>query len=212
MRLLAIPVLLSVLVACVADVGKDKVQAEVADVPEAEKAAPVEQIAPDTVFVVDAAASKLEALGAKITAEHPIVFKDYTGKIGTTDGELVSVSFVVQMATLEADHPKLTAHLKDADFFDVASHPTAAFTSTAVSKGTSEAGMTHTVTGDFTIRGTTKRITFPAKVTVTDDKVVANTEFVLNRQDFGVTYPGRPDDLVQDNVRMTIAFTAVPKG
>ena len=40
------------------------------------------------------------------------------------------------------------------------------------------------------------------------DKVSAKTEFVINRQDFGVTYPGRADDLVQDNVAMQIEFVA----
>ena len=38
--------------------------------------------------------------------------------------------------------------------------------------------------------------------------MTATTEFVLNRQDFGITYPGRPDDLIQDNVRMNITLVA----
>ena len=60
----------------------------------------------------------------------------------------------------------------------------------------------------MTIRGTTKRLTFPANVTVSATEVKAITEFVINRQDFGVTYPGRPDDLVQDNVRMNVELAA----
>ena len=68
--------------------------------------------------------------------------------------------------------------------------------------------MTHTVAGDFTIHGETKRITFPAKIEVNGDDVHASTEFALNRQDFGVTYPGRPDDLVQDKVVLTVDFHA----
>jgi polyisoprenoid-binding protein YceI len=51
-------------------------------------------------------------------------------------------------------------------------------------------------------------LTFPAKVDMGADQVSATTEFVINRQDFGVTYPGRPDNLVQDNVVLTIELTA----
>ena len=47
-----------------------------------------------------------------------------------------------------------------------------------------------------------------AKIEVAADKVSANTEFVINRQDFGVVYPGKADDLVQDNVALKISFVA----
>lgn len=201
-----------VLTACVEDVAKDKVEAKVEAPPVEEPAAVAAKEAPakpsGTPYAVDKGASTLKALGAKITATHPIVFHDYAGEVFVDAGKVTGVSFTVQMASLEADHPKLTAHLKDPDFFDVPNHPTATFQSVSVSEGTDEAGMTHTVTGDFTIRGETKRVTFPALVEVKDDTVHAATEFALNRQDFKVTYPGRPDDLVQDKVLLTIDFHA----
>ena len=43
---------------------------------------------------------------------------------------------------------------------------------------------------------------------MTPTEVTAKTEFVVNRQDFEVTYPGKPDDLVQDNVVLQVAFVA----
>jgi polyisoprenoid-binding protein YceI len=194
---------------CVEDVGKDRVTAKVEDVPAA-TATKVEAPQADVVKLkVDPASSSINALGAKITATHPIVWKDYTGEISVVGDTLHAVQFTVQMATLEADHPKLTAHLKDADFFDAPTHPTSTFTSTEIKAGSDAGGeWTHTVVGDMTIRGTTKRLTFPAKVTVEPGQVMAKTEFVINRQDFGVTYPGKPDDLVQDNVRMNIELVA----
>lgn len=198
------------LTACVEDVSKDKVEATVEEAPVEEPAVEKPQTpeAAGTAWAVDPAKSKLEALGAKITATHPIVFKDYSGQV-TVDGDTVTgVSFTVQMATLEADHPKLTDHLKTEDFFDVASFPTAEFKSAAVKAGSETEGMTHTVSGDFTIRGQTKRITFPVKIEINGDDVHASTEFALNRQDFGVAYPGRPDDLVQDKVVLTVDFHA----
>jgi polyisoprenoid-binding protein YceI len=220
MRLVIIPVLLASLFACIEDVGKDKVAAKVADVPaeapaaeppaaeEGAEAAAAEATPAGEKWTVDPAASAIRALGAKITAKHPIDFPTFSGKL-MVDGETVTmVAFEVTMDSLVADHPKLTAHLKDGDFFDVANHPTATFTSTEVKAGSAVEGMTHTITGDLTVRGTTKRVEFPAKVAMADGRVEADTEFVINRQDFKITYAGKPDDLIQDNVVMTIKLVA----
>jgi polyisoprenoid-binding protein YceI len=195
------------LTGCVEDVGKDKVQAVVEDAqPEAvEKEAPATD---GTTWAVDTSRSKLHALGAKVTKQHPIVFPDFEGQIRVSESSVTGISFSADMSTLEADHPKLTAHLKDEDFFDVANHPTATFEASKIAKGAAAEGMTHTVTGALTIRGTTKQVTFPAKIEVANGTVTANTQFTIDRQDFGVTYPGRPDDLVQDNVVLTIDFVA----
>lgn len=214
MRTLLPALALLTLAACVEDVGKGRVKADVQDVPAAPtqaagEAAPAPAKAAGTELKIDQSASKIQALGAKITATHPIDFKDIDGSV-TVDGDTVTaVAFTVQMATLESDHPKLTAHLKNEDFFDVEKFPTSTFKSVEITSGSkSEGDWTHTVTGDFTIHGKTKRVSFPAKITVAGDKVEASTEFVLDRKDFDVVYKGKPDDLIQDNVRMTISFSA----
>ncbi len=199
--------LLATLSGCVEDVGKDKVKAVV------EEAAPaMEEKSPAATkaWTVDASKSSIKALGAKITATHPIDFNTFEGTAKTAGGELSAVAFTVTMDGLESDHPKLTGHLKNEDFFDVAKHPTASFESTSIAKGSDAEGMTHTITGNMTVRGTTKSLTFPANVTATGTTVTATTEFTIDRQDFGVTYPGKPDDLVQDNVVMTISLVASP--
>jgi polyisoprenoid-binding protein YceI len=210
MRLLAIPFVLATLVACAEDVGKDKAAATVSEVPAepavAEPAVPASATLKE--LAVDVTKSSVEALGAKITAQHPIKFPEFSGKVGVDGDAVKSVSFEVKIASLVADAEKLTEHLKKPDFLDAEKFPTATFTSTELKAGSDQAGATHTVTGDFTIHGVTKRISFPATLTVTPTEVSANSEFVINRQDFGVTYPGKPDDLVQDNVRMTIKFVA----
>lgn len=212
MRTLLPMLALLTLAACVEDVGKGKVKADVQDVPTQTEAqtdaadAKAEADAVDAVTLkIDKSGSNIRALGAKITATHPIDFKTFDGEIKVKDEALQSVNFTVDMASLESDHPKLTAHLKDKDFFFIEQYPKAMFKSTEIKAGSTEEGdWTHTVTGDFTIRGKTKRVSFPAKVMVEGGKVKANAEFVIDRKDFGVVYPGKPDDLVQDNVRMTI--------
>lgn len=196
------------LVACVPDVGAGKVKAEVAETPTASPET-ASATATGTRLEVDRSRSKIGALGAKITATHPITWSGWEGSV-SMDGESVTgVQFTVDMNTMEADHPKLTAHLKDPDFFDVPNHPTSTFRSVSITPGSdAEGDWTHTVEGDFTIRGKTKRIRFPAHIVVNPDAVTARTEFTIDRQDFGVSYPGMADDAVQDNVVMNISFVA----
>lgn len=188
----------ALLTGCVEDVSKDKVEATVA---EAKK---VEQAPAGDELKVDASKSMIKALGAKITATHPIDFHDFTGSLALAGDKLSSVSFEVQMASLEADHPKLTGHLKNEDFFDVANHPTATFQSTSIKQEGGKA----TIEGNLTIRGNSKSVTFPADVKVTDTTVEAKTEFAIDRKDFAITYPGKPDDLIQDKVVLTVALVA----
>lgn len=203
MRTLILATLL--LTACVEDVGEGKTAATVEDVPAATAPAPA---ATGTELAVDPAKSSIRALGAKVTAKHPIDFPDYKATVAVDGDTLTGITYEVQMASLVADSERLTGHLKNEDFFDVPNHPTSTFKSTEIKKGSDAEGATHTVTGEMTIRGTTKRVSFPATIEIKDDAVTAKAEFVLDRQDFKVTYPGRPDDLVQDNVVLNVAFTA----
>src|SRR5690606_33501403 len=104
----------------------------------------------------------------------------------------------VELASVESDAEKLTGHLKSADFFDVEKFPKSTFKSTSVSAG-SEPG-TYTVVGNLDLHGVTKSISFPAKINVSGDAVDVSSEFKINRKDFGIVYPGMPDDLIHDDV------------
>jgi len=147
--------------------------------------------------------SRLEFVGAKVTASHPGGFTDFSGKVEIGDPvEKSQVEVTIQTESLYADKEKLTKHLKSPDFFDVAQFPTATFRSTEIKKD----GDGHTITGDLTLHGITKRISFPATVAVTKDAVHANAEFSINRHDFGIAYPGMPDDLIRDLVVIKLSL------
>ena len=60
------------------------------------------------------------------------------------------------------------------------------------------------VTGSLTLHGVTKTLSFPADITVGAEQVDVKAEFALNRKDFGIVYPGKPDDLIADNVLLTL--------
>jgi hypothetical protein len=57
----------------------------------------------------------------------------------------------------------------------------------------------------------TRAITFPARVSVGPRAVSTTAEFSINRREFGIVYPGMPDDLIQDAVTIRLNLTA-PRG
>src|SRR6185295_16300778 len=92
---------------------------------------------------------------------------------------------------------------KSPDFFDVQKYPKAHFESTSITPGGS-AGATHTITGLLDLHGVKKTIKFPATINVSPKEVRVKSEFALNRKEFGIAYPGAPDDLIRDDVLMKL--------
>jgi polyisoprenoid-binding protein YceI len=161
-------------------------------------------------LVLDPSASKFDFDASKITNTNHGSFKQFSGNATTIDGELRSIAVEVDTATLEADDPKLAAHLKTADFLDVEKFPKATFKSSSI-VAKPAGGATHEVTGDLTLHGVTQQITFPATVEITPTAVKSSAEVRINRQKFGVTYPGMPDDLIKDEVLLKPRFVFAQK-
>lgn len=194
--LVLVPSLVLGLAACDNDPSKGKSQAAVAD-PAQAAAAPTNAVK----YTFSNAGSKVSFVGAKVTRKHDGGFGAFTGTVSLVgqDPTKSSVTAEIDVASLTSDDAKLTGHLKSPDLLDVAKHPKARFTSTAIAAG-GDKGATHTVTGNFELHGVTKSITFPATIKVNGDAVDVDAEFAINRKDFGIVYPGMPDDLIKDDV------------
>jgi polyisoprenoid-binding protein YceI len=146
---------------------------------------------------------KIEFTASQVTGSHNGSFGDFNGEINYAGApEKSRVSITIKTASISADDPKLTEHLKTPDFFDVAKFPEATFVSTAIKAG-GEGGATHTVTGNLTMHGVTKAITFPATIAVTPDAATVESSFSINRKDFGLNYAGAADNAIRDNVVLT---------
>ena len=163
-------------------------------------------------LTLDAAASKVAFVGAKVTRQHEGGFREVSGTITLVPTDVTESRLEVTVATasLFADDPQLTEHLKGPDFFDAAQFPQASFRSTEIRAGGT--GGTHTVTGDLTMHGRTKRVSFPATVTVEPNRASARAEFSIDRRDFGIVYPGMANDLIRDNVVLRIELVAPRAG
>ena len=141
--------------------------------------------------------STVEFVGAKVTSDHTGGFKRISGNaVVGEDGSLKAIDAQIDMTSIYSDNDKLTSHLRDEDFFAVDTYPTAKFSARSfesTEKGTQ-------VKGNLTLRGVTKEISFLATTASTVTSASINAEFTINRQLWGVSYPGRPDNLIKDDV------------
>jgi polyisoprenoid-binding protein YceI len=157
-------------------------------------------------FVFDAASSKIGFTGSNVTRSHDGGFRAFRGEIVLVGGDPTASRVAVEIDTtsLWADNRRLAAHLKSPDFFDVARYPEARFESASITRLEDA----YEVKGQIELHGVRKEIAFPASIEVGADDVRARAEFVIRRMDFGIEYPGLPDDLIRDEVVVRLELRA----
>lgn len=191
---------------------KDKPKAEVSPTP-VQQVVDLPALAAAVPYTFSNADSKLLWTGAKVSLKHPGGFNAFSGLVELVENDPAKsrVRVDIDVASVFTDSEKLVGHLKSPDFFDVAQFPRATFVSDAVAAKAGAAG-TFDVSGTLTLRGVSKRITFPAAIAVEGDAVKVKAEFAINRKDFGIVYPGKPDDLIADDVLLSLDLAAKKKG
>ncbi len=113
-------------------------------------------------------------------------FKDFSGTYELTDGVLKSLNGTVDVKSVDTGIEKRDAHLRGADFFNVEKNPEMTFVMTGL-KGSK-------VTGNLTLNGITKAVTFEAEISgeVVDPwgnkRSGMSLEGTINRKDFGLTW------------------------
>lgn len=166
-----------------------------------------------TELAVDPAASTIKWLGKKVTGEHYGEVSIKSGSLLVDGGKLTGGNFVVDVNTINTQDmegeykDKLDGHLRSEDFFDVANHPEATFVITNVADGAADGEVV--ISGNLTMRGVTKNITFNANVTeLTDTSARATADFNIAREDWGVSYAGQADDLISKEFNVKIDLVA----
>lgn len=157
------------------------------------------------------------------TVSHMVISKvngkfddfDATVSFDGKDLKAASVEATVQIASVDTDNEKRDEHLRSGDFFDAENHPTMTFKSTKIEPGTDNE---FKMTGDLTIRGVTKPVTFDAKLNGTTNDPWGNTRAgfsataEINRQDFGVSWSSVLDNgglVVSDNVTINLEIQVI---
>lgn len=130
-------------------------------------------------------------------------FNKTTGKV-TLDraAKSGSVEVSIDAASVDTGHPKLEEHLRAADFFNVAAHPTITFKG---SKLNFEGDKVKSVDGELTMLGVTKPVTLAAQNFncgnhPMNKKVMCGAEFTttIKRTEWGMKYavPAVADDVL----------------
>jgi polyisoprenoid-binding protein YceI len=108
-----------------------------------------------------------------------------------TNASKSSVTVTIKATSIDTGHPDRDAHLRGNDFFDMDQYPEITFKSTSIESVDEN---TYRVTGDLTIRGVTKSVTFEAEREgpVIDPwgntRVGFSGSLTVNRKDWGVSW------------------------
>jgi polyisoprenoid-binding protein YceI len=176
-------------------------------------------------YIVDAAKSKLNWDASKVTGKH-------NGHINIKDGMMkkevsnFSGVFNIDMNTIKiedlkdaATNAKLLGHLRSDDFFSVDKFGTSTFKLKSVkeTKSKTDANITHTVTGDLTIKGITKEINFPATIKFTSNGFTADAKFTINRAKWDIKYGSGSffdnlgDKMIYDDIKFDLSLVGNTK-
>jgi len=169
-------------------------------------------------YTLDAAHSRLG-----FVARHAMVtkvrgaFNDFEGST-TIDGDDPSkstVSVTAQVASIDTRNADRDGHLRTNDFFEAETYPTITFTSTSIAH---DGGNDFQVTGDLTIKGVTKSVTFPLEFQGEAKDPFGNTRIgfegstTINRSDYGVTFNAALETggvLVSEKVTLELEISAI---
>ena len=121
-------------------------------------------------------------------------FSGLTGtlKLDETDYTHSSVEASIPVASLTTGDAQRDGHLKSADFFDAEKFPAMTFKSSNIDL---TGGADYAVTGDPTVHGVTKSVTFavedlsePSKDPWGNQRIGLSGSTKINRKDFGLTW------------------------
>ncbi|HWJ62006.1 MAG TPA: YceI family protein [Acidimicrobiales bacterium] len=142
-------------------------------------------------------------------------FETFEGTITIAEDALQSsVTAEVDLASINTRDEQRDGHLKSADFFEVENHPKLTFTSTSVAPK----GSDFEVTGDLTIKGTTKPVVLELEFNGVHPDPWGGTragfsaETEISRKEFGVDFEIPMDGggvVVGDKIKVVLEVEAV---
>ncbi|MBO0360014.1 YceI family protein [Hymenobacter sp. BT186] len=195
----------------------------IAGTPAASKATTSNSKAATKTFKLQPQLSTLGWEGKKVTGQHNgnVQFKE--GTLQVSGNQIVGGMFTVDMNTLKVEdikdagmNGKLMGHLRSDDFFSIEKNPTSTFKITKVTPMKADAaGNNATITGDLTIKGITKPVSFPAKTGVKGDLASASGTATIDRTKFDIKYgsksffEGIGDKAIMDD--FTLSFNVIAK-
>ncbi|HEY3570963.1 MAG TPA: YceI family protein [Thermoanaerobaculia bacterium] len=175
---------------------------------------PAMAAADPTVYKVDADHSGINFKIRHFVSNVSGRFRDFDGVIryDKQNPAASSVELTVRAASIDTASNDRDEDLRSKNFFEVAKYPTLTFTSTRVVPKDAD---TLEVTGNLTMHGVTREITFPVQLLGTvavpgSEKAGFEATFTVNRKEFGINWNNILDSgpVLGDEVRVTIEVEA----
>jgi polyisoprenoid-binding protein YceI len=147
-----------------------------------------------TTYRFDNNSSSLTFVGTKPVGTHTGLITLTDGNLQVENGNITAGKFNISLSSMQIKDAdtngayKLVGHLLSPDFFDVAKYPNASFEITACEVLTNDSTGTHKITGNLTLKDSTKNISFPAKVNITESDLFATADFIIDRTQWGLHY------------------------
>ena len=175
-------------------------------------------IATKTTYGIDKAHSEVTFQVRHLLTKVRGRFSEFNGTIEYDDErpENALAAVDVQAASIDTNERDRDAHLRSADFFEVEKFPKLTFRSTRIDRKDDER---FEVTGDLTVHGVTKAVTFDvtflgkAKDPWGNERIAFEAETTINRKDFGLTWNATLETggfLVGDEVKISLSLQAIP--
>lgn len=119
-----------------------------------------------------------------------------------------TVKLTIDPASINTRSDRRDAHLKTADFFDVAKYPTITFVSKSIATSAPTAG---TITGDLTMHGVTRSVQVPVTAVFYENgRGRFRGEFAVARRDYGLSYDSRMNP-IGDTIQVQFNMSVVEK-
>src|SRR5690348_662230 len=134
-------------------------------------------------------------------------FSGLKGDISFSADTPASCSFNVSVvaSTIDTDNSMRDKSLAEEEYFDAAKHPLITIVSTKIEKTNKTAAGFYYFTGNLTIKGVTKNISFPFQVKEEKHGLLFTGSFEMNRLDFGV---GEQSIVLSNQVAVTLSVFA----
>lgn len=178
-----------------------------------------------TTYKVDVDQSKIKWVGSKPAGEHNGTVSLSEGTLTANGDELVGGTIVIDMTSVDVldlegqDKKDLENHLmgysngKEDHFFNATKYPEANFEITGVNTVENQTMLS----GNLTLKDTTKNITFPVQVSMNeadDSLVLLSDDIILDRTEWGIKFMSKSfienlgDNFVSDEMKIAFDLTA----
>lgn len=147
------------------------------------------------VLKVNTEESNVVWTGKKVTGKHYGNVDIKEGYLEVKNGKITAGNLKMDMNSITCTdltdgewNKKLVDHLRSEDFFSVEKFPTSTFIVTSFSENNDGDEESYNVEGDLTIKGITKKVSFPATFELKDSKLVAQGMAKIDRTQYDIKY------------------------